>query len=140
MEDEGFHQLTTRTGGPKRRGFCKGDIGRHSCTADLPHYGPAHEFLVLGPTHRKLGLFSGQCCWTVHISAIVEDPKCTDERQAWGNCLPTKIAGDPPATYALHLTMRRISCVCGSLAIANWISSRFALCMLALRALPIRNT
>ena len=37
--------------------------------------------------------------------------------------------------------MRRISCVCGSLAIANWTSSRFALRMLALRALgPIRNT
>ena len=44
---------------------------------------------------RSQGLFSGQCCWTVHIAAIVEDPKCSDERQAWGNCLPTKIAGNP---------------------------------------------
>ena len=31
---------TTRTGGPKRRGFRKGDSDPHSCTADLPHHGP----------------------------------------------------------------------------------------------------
>ena len=33
-----------------------------------------------------------------HIAVIVEDPQCGDERQAWGNCLPTATAGHSPGT------------------------------------------
>ena len=36
--------------------------------------------------------------------------------------------------------MRQISYVCGSLVNVNWFSSRFAIRMLALRALPIKST
>ena len=51
---------TTRTGGPKRRGFCKGDSGPHSCTADLPHYGPT-GYARLGRGSDYHGLFEIWC-------------------------------------------------------------------------------
>ena len=45
----------TGTGSPKRRGFCKGDSGPYSCTADLPHYGPTgYAWLGRGSDHHGL--------------------------------------------------------------------------------------
>ena len=51
---------TTRTGGPKRRGFRKGDSGPHSCTADLLHYGP-FGYARLGRGSDYHGLFEIWC-------------------------------------------------------------------------------
>ena len=56
---------------------------------------------------------------------------------------PPQLIVTPPVAHTLHLLhydMRQISYVCGSLVNANWISSRFAIRMLALRALPIKST
>ena len=51
---------TARTSSPKRRGFCKGDSGRHSCTADLPHYEPI-GYARLGRGSDYHGLFEIWC-------------------------------------------------------------------------------
>ena len=54
---------------------------------------------------------------------------------------PPQLLVTPPTSHALHLLhYERINYVCGSLAIASWTSSKFAIRMLALRARPIKST
>ena len=56
----------------------QGRMGRYTGSPDT---------LVLDQRIDLRGLFSWQLCWPEYSAAIVEDPECSDEWQAWGNCL-----------------------------------------------------
>ena len=44
-------------------------------------------FPFVSTTTRCLSLSRWQLCWPQHPAFIMENPKCSDEWQTWGNCM-----------------------------------------------------
>ena len=99
------------------------------------------DTLVLDQRIELRGFSAGSFAGLSTLQLLWKIPNVVTKGKLGAIACPPQLLVTPPATHALRLLhMSQINYVCGSLAIANWISSRFAIRMLALRALPIRST
>jgi len=69
----------------------------------MGRYTGSPDTLVLDQRIDLRGFSAGSFCWPEYSAAIVEDPECGDEWQAWGNCLSAATDFTLPVAHTLHL-------------------------------------
>ena len=98
------------------------------------------DTLVLDQRIDLRGFSAGSFAGLSTLQLLWKIPNAVTNGKLGAIACPPQLLVTPPVAHTLHLLHYEADQLCvGSLVNANWISSRFAMRMLAQRALPIKH-